>query len=143
MRAHRARCAGGQGRSSGGRAERRTVPGVATWADVERVGLSLPETRLGDSHGGEPVVLVRTQQFARFRRDDSGEVLQFWVPDEALVGAYVTSAPEVFWGAPGFSRKVVMARLRLMGLPELREVLVESWSCRATATLRKANPDLR
>ena len=40
---------------------------VATWADVERVGLSLPETWSGDSHGGEPVVLVRTQQFARFR----------------------------------------------------------------------------
>lgn len=117
--------------------------GVATWADVERVGLSLPETRLGDSHGGEPVVVVRTQQFARFRRDDDGEVLQFWVGDEDLVGAYVTSAPEVFWGATGFSRKVVMARLRVLGVPELHEVLVESWSCRATATLRGAHPDLR
>ncbi len=116
---------------------------MATWADVERVGLSLPETRLGDSHGGEPVVLVRTQQFARFRRDDHGEVLQFWVSGEDLVGAYLTSAPEVFWGAPGFSRKVVMARLMALELRELREVLVESWSCRATATLRKAHTDLR
>ena len=117
--------------------------GVATWADVERVGLSLPETRLGDSHGGEPVVLVRSQQFARFRRDDNGEVLQFWVSAEDLVGGYLTSSPEVFWGAPGFSRKVVMARLKALGLPELREVLVESWSCRANATLRKSHSDLR
>ena len=124
-------------------AERRTVGGVATWADVERVGLSLPETRLGDSHGGEPVVLVRAQQFARFRRDDNGEVLQFWVSAEDLVGGYLTSTPEVFWGAPGFSRKVVMARLKALGLSELREVLVESWSSRANATLRKAHPDLR
>lgn len=116
---------------------------MASWADVERIGLSLPETRLGDSHGGEPVVLVRAQQFARFRRDDSGEVLQFWVPDEDLVGAHLASAPEVFWGAPGFSRKVVMARLKALGLHELREVLVESWSCRATATLCNAHPDLR
>ena len=115
---------------------------MATWADVERVGLALPETRLGDSHGGEPVVLVRTQQFARFRRDDDGEVLQFWVPDEDLVGAHITSAPDVFWGAPGFSRKVVMARLKALGVAELRELLVESWSCRATPTLRKAHPDL-
>jgi hypothetical protein len=119
------------------------VHGVATWADVERIGLSLPETRLGDSHGGEPVVLVRAQQFARFRRDDHREVLQFWVSGEDLVGAYVTSAPEVFWGAPSFSRKVVMARLKALGLPELREMLVESWSSRANATLRKAHRDLR
>ncbi len=116
---------------------------MATWADVERVGLTLPETRLGDSHGSEPVVLVRAQQFARFRRNDDGAVLQFWVPDEDLVGAYVSSAPETFWGAPGFSRKVVMARLRALGAVELREVLVESWACRATATLRKAHSDLR
>ncbi len=81
--------------------------GVATWADVERIGLTLPETRLGDSHGGEPVVMVRTQQFARFRRDDNGELLQFWVSAEDLVGGYLTSSPGVFWGAPGFSRKVV------------------------------------
>ena len=116
---------------------------MATWADVERVGLSLPETLLGDSHGGEPVVLVRTQQFARFRGDDGGEVLQFWVAHEDLVTAYETSAPEIFRGARGFSRKVVMARLGALGDAELREVLVESWACRATATLRKANPDLR
>jgi hypothetical protein len=118
-------------------------PRVATWADVERVGLTLPETRLGDSHGGEPVVLVRTQQFARFRRNDDGEVLQFWVAHEDLVGAQVTSAPETFWGAPGFSRKVVMARLGALDAAELREVLVESWTCRATATLRKGHPGLR
>ena len=116
---------------------------VATWADAERVGLSLPETWSGDSHGGEPVVLVRTQQFARFRRDDAGEVLQFWVSDEDLVTAYETSAPGVFRGARGFSRKVVMARLGVLGETELREVLVESWACRATATLRKAHTDLR
>ncbi len=115
---------------------------MATWADVERVGLSLPETRLGDSHGGEPVVLVRSQQFARFRRAEDGEVLQFWVADEDLVAAY-EAEPRVFRGARGFSRKVVMARLAALSDPELREVLVESWSCRATATLRKAHPGLR
>jgi hypothetical protein len=116
---------------------------VATWADVERVGLGLPETQLGDSHGGEPVVLVRTRQFARLRHDDDDEVLQFWVPDEDLVAAYVTSSPGVFRGAPGFSRKVVMARLSAVGEVELREVLVESWACRDTATLRTAHPQLR
>jgi hypothetical protein len=115
---------------------------VATWADVERVGLGLPETSLGDSHGGEPVVLVRTRQFARLRRSDDGEVLQFWVADEDLVAAFETSDPQIFHGARGFSRKVVMARLPALSAVELREVLVESWSCRATATLRSIHPDL-
>lgn len=117
---------------------------MATWAEVERVGLSLPETVLGAAHEDSPALFVRTRQFARLRWDDDGnEVLQFWVPVADLVHAYVTDDPETYWGAPGFSKKVVMARLESLGGETLREVLVESWACRAPVSLSNTHRDLR
>jgi len=108
---------------------------VVTWADVERVAVSLPETTRGEAHSGEPAVLVRSTIFARSR--DGGEVLQFWVADPDLVGAYVDSDGSTYRGAGGYSRTVVMARLSGLDEGDLRDVLVESWRARATATLRK------
>jgi hypothetical protein len=117
---------------------------VATWIDVERIGLSLPKTALGQAHEGSPAVLVRTQQFARLRWDGAGnEVLQFWVPDPGLVQAYVQDDPELYWGAPGYSKKVVMTRLGGLAEEVVRELLVESWCARAPVSLRRAHPDLR
>jgi hypothetical protein len=117
---------------------------VALWADVEKVALALPEATKGEAHGGSPAIYVRTQQFARLRWDDTGgEVLQFWVPDEDLVPAYVQADPAAYYGAAGYSRKVVMARLRMIDATTMRELVVESWMCRATATLRRQHADLR
>jgi hypothetical protein len=117
---------------------------MATWIDVERIGLSLPETALGQAHEGSPAVLVRTQQFARLRWDDaSNEILQFWVSDPDLVQAYVQADPELYWGAPGYSKKVVMSRLGRLVEDMVRELLVESWSARAPVSLRRAHPDIR
>jgi len=118
--------------------------GSSTWNDVERIGLSLPDTSLGAAHEGSPALLVRTQQFARLRWDDvGGEILQFWVPDPDLVAAYAQDDPTTYHGAPGYSKKVVMASLPRMDPQTLREVLVESWACRAPVTLRRKHPDLR
>lgn len=117
---------------------------TSTWIDVERVGLSLPETSLGAAHEGSPALLVRTQQFARLRWDDvGGEILQFWVPDADLVAAYAQDDPATYHGAPGYSKKVVMASLARLDNQTLRELLVESWACRAPVTLRRKHPDLR
>ena len=113
---------------------------MATWADVERLALTLPETRVGEAHSGEPAVLVRDRIFARSRED--GAVLQFWVADEQLVAAYVESDGATYRGARGYSRTVVMARLAGLDEVDLRAVLVESWRARTTATLRKRHPDL-
>jgi len=115
-----------------------------TWIDVERVGLSLPETSLGAAHEGSPALLVRTQQFARLRWDDvGGEILQVWVPDADLVAAYAEDDPATYHGASGYSKKVVMASLARLDPQTLRELLVESWACRAPVTLRRKHPDLR
>ena len=113
---------------------------VTTWADVERIALSLPETARGEAHSGEPAVLVRTRIFARSR--EASKVLQFWVADERLVQGYVESDGSTFRGARGYSRTVVMARLSGLDENDLREVLVESWQARTTATLRKQYADL-
>ena len=117
---------------------------MSSWSDVERIGLSLPETARGEAHEGSPAVLVRDRQFARLRWDDAGaEILQFWVPDADLVAAYVQDDPTAYRGAAGYSKKVVMATLTSLDGQTLREVLVESWSCRAPAGLRKQHPGLR
>jgi hypothetical protein len=117
---------------------------VAVWADAEKIALELPETTKGEAHEGSPAVFVRTQQFARLRWDDTGsEVLQFWVPDEDLVQAYAQADAAAYYGAAGYSRKVVMVRLRMIDAAMLRELLVESWLCRATAALRRRHADLR
>jgi hypothetical protein len=113
---------------------------VTTWADVERIALSLPETARGEAHSGEPAVLVRTRIFARSREES--RVLQFWVADERLVDGYVESDAMTFWGARGYSRTVVMARLSGLDEGDLRDVLVESWQARTTATLRRRHADL-
>lgn len=117
---------------------------MATWDDVERVGLTLPESSSGAAHEGSPAILVRAKQFARLRWDDAGhEVLQFWVQDTDLVETYVQEDASTYWGAPGFSRKVVMARLDRVATEILRELLLESWMCRAPASLSRAHSDLR
>jgi hypothetical protein len=112
---------------------------VATWADVERVGLTLPEATRGQAHSGEPAVLVRSAIFARSREE--GAVLQFWVADPDLVHSYVESDGATYWGAAGYSRTVVMARLAALDEGELRDALVGSWRARATATLRKRHAE--
>lgn len=117
---------------------------MATWSDVEQIGLSLPETSRGAAHEGSPALLVRKQQFARLRWDADGrEILQFWVADPDLVQAYVTDDPEAYAGAAGYSKKVVMARLERLDNQTVRENLVESWTCRAPVSVAKAHPDLR
>lgn len=117
---------------------------MSSWDHVEQIGLALPEASLGVAHEGSPALLVRTKQFARLRRGDvRGQILQFWVPDADIVAAYVADDPEIYWGAPGFSKKVVMARLDRLGDLVLREVLIESWACRAPVSIRRRHEDLR
>jgi hypothetical protein len=112
---------------------------VATWTDVERIALRLPETGRGEVHSGEPAVLVRSTIFARSR--EQGTVLQFWVADPDLVPSYVESDGATYRGAAGYSRRVVMARLAGLDEGDLRDVLAESWRARATAALRKRHAE--
>jgi hypothetical protein len=113
---------------------------MATWQDVERLGLELPETSPGTAHEGSAALTVGDVQFARLRASGDGrEVLQFWVPERELVAAYVEENPLVFRAAPGFSKKVVMAELALLDLHAVREILAESWAARAPGRVLRAH----
>jgi hypothetical protein len=113
---------------------------MATWQDVEQLGLELSETSLGEAHEGSPAVMVGDVQFARLRTGGDGrEVLQFWVPERELVAAYVEQDPVAFRAAPGFSKKVVMADLALLDLRAVREILAESWAARAPARVLRVH----
>jgi hypothetical protein len=117
---------------------------VATWDDVERLGLLLPAASLGVAHEGSPAICVRTKQFVRLRLDERyGQMLQFWVPDPDLVKAYAAEDPGTYWGAPGYSRIVVMARLDRLDSQDLRAVVIQSWCARAPVMLRRQHPDFR
>ena len=113
---------------------------MATWQDVERLGLELPETSLGKAHEGSATVTVGDVQFARLRSTGDGrEVLQFWVPERELVAAYVQEDPLAFRAAPGFSKKVVMAELALLDFRAVRGILAESWAARAPGRVLRAH----
>lgn len=117
---------------------------MASWRAVERVGFSLPESTLGQAHEGSPAVVVRKAQFARLRWDEDGrELLQFWVAEPDLVQAYPQDDPQTYAGMPGFAKKVVLAHLDRLDERVLRELLVESWSCLAPISVRRAHPGLR
>jgi hypothetical protein len=116
---------------------------MATWPVVSSIGLALPETELGEAHEGSPALLVRGHQFGRLRRTEGrDELLQVWVADPELVRTYVDEDAETFSGAPGYSKKVVMARLDRLDETLAHELLIESWRCRAPASVRKEHPDL-
>ena len=116
---------------------------MGTWALVTRIGLALPEAEPGEAHEGSPALMVGSRQFARLRLSDEGrEILQFWVADPELVHAYVDEDPETFYGAPGYSKKVVMARLDRLDDAFVPELLIESWRCRASASVARRNPEV-
>jgi len=116
---------------------------MATWALVTHIGLSMPEAELGEAHEGSPALIVRGRQFGRLRRTDGGkELLQVWVADPELVHTYVDEDPETFSGAPGYSKKVVMARLDRLDERLVRELLIESWRCRAPTSILREYPEM-
>jgi hypothetical protein len=45
---------------------------VASWDDVGKVALGLPEVAAGQAHEGSPAYDVAGKQFARLRWDDEG-----------------------------------------------------------------------
>jgi hypothetical protein len=123
---------------------------MATWEDVARIALDLPETSEGLSRGTRHW-RVKDKGFVwerPLRRADL-EALGDAAPDGSILGARVehlvakeamlADNPAVFFTTPHFDGyPAVLVRLERIGEEELREVVVEAWLARAPAKLVKA-----
>jgi hypothetical protein len=120
---------------------------VATWDDVRRIALELPETSEGVSRDQRRWV-VKDKGFVwerPLRRSDY-EALGDAAPEGPILGARVehlvakeallADDPGVFFTTPHFDGyPAVLVRLDEIGLEDLREVIVEAWLARAPKRL--------
>ena len=123
---------------------------MATWDDVRRLALELPETSEGVSRDLRQW-RVKDKGFVwerPLRRSDL-EALGDDAPDGPILGARVehlvakeallADDPAVFFTTPHFDGyPAILVRLDRIGLDDLREVIVEAWLARAPARLAKA-----
>lgn len=123
---------------------------MATWEDVRRIALSLPETSETLSRG-LPAWRVKDKGFVWERplRHADYEALGEAAPDGPVLGvrvadlgvkeALLADNPGVYFTTPHFrGYPAVLVRLDVIGTGELREVVVEAWLCRAPKRLATA-----
>ncbi len=116
---------------------------MATWEDVRRIALELPETSERTSQG---VVQWRVKEkllaWERpLRRADyealgdvapQGDILAVWVADLGIKEAILSDDPDVFFTTPHFDGyPTVLILLGEIEVPELEELIIEAWLDRA------------
>jgi hypothetical protein len=123
---------------------------MATWADVERLALALPETAEGSSRGlrqwqvkGKAFVWDRPLRKADLdalgEAAPEGPILAAWVEDLGAKQTLLADDPGVYFTTPHFDGyRVVLVRLERIGVDELRELVIEAWLARASKRLAKA-----
>jgi hypothetical protein len=122
---------------------------VATWDDVRRIALSLPDTSERVAHG-TPSWRVHDKGFVwerplrqsdlRALGDDApaGPILGARVEHVGAKLALIESEPEVFFTTPHFDGyPAVLIRLEQISVDELQEVIIEAWLSRAPKRLAK------
>jgi hypothetical protein len=122
---------------------------MATWDDVRRIAMALPETteRLSRCL---PAWLVKDKLFVwerPLRQSDlralgaaapDAPILGARVPDLGAKEALIAAQPEVYFTTPHFDGyPAVLVRLDEIDADELEEVIVESWLDRAPKRLAK------
>jgi len=122
---------------------------MATWDDVARLALALPEAAEGRSgHGGGRSWTIRDKAFAwerPLRKADlaelgdaapAGPVLAARVPDVGARTALIADSPAVYFTTAHFTGyPAVLVRLDAIDVEELAELLDEAWTCRAPKRL--------
>jgi hypothetical protein len=121
---------------------------MATWEDVARLALALPEATEEPTYGASRSWRVRDKAFAwerPLRKADlaeladaapAGPVLAVRVPDVGARAALIADSPGVYFSTAHFTGfPAVLVRLDEIGVEELAEVLDEAWSCRAPRRL--------
>jgi hypothetical protein len=127
---------------------------MATWDDVRRIALALPETDEHPSYDGLPAWRVKDKAFVWDRplrkRDHQdlggnapeGPILGVRVADQGVKEALLADDPEVYFTIPHFDGfPGVLVRLERIGDAELAELITEAWLCRAPKRLAKQYQD--
>ena len=117
---------------------------MATWKDVSRLALSLPESLESLSSEGHRQWRVKDKSFAwerPLRRGDlealgssapRGPILAVRVPDLGAKEALLADDAAVYFTTPHFNGyPAVLVRLPRITRPELKELLTEAWLSRA------------
>jgi hypothetical protein len=121
---------------------------MATWEDVRRLALALPETSEKSSYGQTMAWQVKDKTFAwerPLRKSDlealgdsapTGPILGARVPDEGAKAALIADDPDVYFTTPHFDGyPAILVQLDHIDLEELEELLVEGWLCKAPKKL--------
>ncbi|HEY2763270.1 MAG TPA: MmcQ/YjbR family DNA-binding protein [Pseudonocardiaceae bacterium] len=122
---------------------------MATWNDVRRIALALPETSEQSSRG-IPGWRVKDKGFVwerPLRRADiealgddvpDGPILAARVADVGVKDALLADDPNVFFTTPHFDGyPAILVRLDRIAVAELTELIVEAWLTRAPKRLAK------
>ncbi len=126
---------------------------MATWDDVRRIALALPETSEGISRDLRQW-RIKDKGFVwerPLRRADL-DALGDAAPEGPILGASVehlvakeallADEPEVYFTTPHFDGyPAVLVRVERIGLEDLRELIVEAWLARAPKRLAKEYVD--
>jgi len=124
------------------------VSHMATWEDVRRLALALPQTVEGSSRDGLLSWSVKSKTIAwerPLRRGDlealgdaapTGPVLAARVPDLGAKEALLADDGDVYFTTPHFNGyPAILVRLDRIAVGELEELLVEAWLARAPKRL--------
>ncbi|QLQ36166.1 MmcQ/YjbR family DNA-binding protein [Micromonospora robiginosa] len=125
---------------------------MATWDDVRRIALALPETTERGSYDDLPAWRVRDKMFVwerPLRRADldalgdaapDGPVLGVRMPDLGAKEAVLADDPAVHFTVPHLDgSSVVLVRLDRIEVAELTELITEAWFARAPKRLAAAH----
>ncbi len=122
---------------------------MASWEDVRRIALDLPETDESTSHGNRSW-RVKEKGFVwerPLRRSDlealgdaapDGPILGARVENEMAKEALMANDPDVFFTTPHFDGyPAILIQLENISVEDLTEVIVEAWLMRAPKRLAK------
>jgi len=120
---------------------------VATWDDVERLALALPETDEGTTYGnrawrvaGKPFAWERplraSDLAALGERAPDGPILAARVEEVLVRDALIEAEPDVYLTTPHFEGyPIVLVQLDAIAVDALGELLADAWTARAPARL--------
>jgi len=122
---------------------------MATWEDVRRIALALPEATEGKSWG-QRSWRVRDKGFVwerPLRTSDlaalsgaapDGPILGVRVADLGVKDALVADSPDAVFTTPHFDGyRAVLVQLERVSLADLEELIVEAWLAQAPKRLAK------